>query len=800
MTGVLGRAFIQVFADLSKFTPDLREKIKTALDEHTKDLPMEELDKSAVKAGEKAADDLADSTKKRLDTRMKEVGDRFEAGFVKAVKGAGTAIVAAFIPTLIALAVEGVAALAPLVTALAGVIPAAATSAIAVLSVLKMATNGVGSALKDAFDPKKAAQFNEEMKKLAPAARDFVHEVQAVHPLMKTLQQDVQQTFFVQFHGALTTMVRSLFPQVRAGLHAISADLGQIVNGVLRQLAGSRSQISVIFTDAHKALLPLIPLIGEFAHAMLVIGAAASPLVNMLSAGFADLIRQFTGFIATESRAGGLAQFFQDAVVIMHQFGQLLGNVWGLLMQIIGALQQTGAQGLGVLSRLVGMLSDFFGTAQGHQLLISLFNLLNVALQTLGTVLPPLLPGLSKLITLLANGLAAALITLTPYLEKITNFLGQHPALLAAAAGAWAAYRIALIGVAIAEAVVDALNPVGLIVLAIAAIVAGAILIASQWKTIEHAAKVAWGAVVRFFEGIWEKIKSIGESIGHFFTSTLPDFFMSLPTKIGNALAAIPGLLWSLFLGALHLAGEAIGIGVGLIIAWFVKVPLLIWDALKALGHLIKDIFTIGLNAAIDFIKFNIDAIVWIFTKLPGKIWDGINALPGILGKAFRAAWDWVKRETVAGTEAVINFVWNLPKRIAGFMGRVGSDILGGLKAGINAVISGFNSGIDKVSGFIHIGLPHLPLLAAGGLINRPTLAVVGEAGPEAVVPMKDPSTAADVARKTGLLDILGSRMSNVGATVVHVYLGTREIVDILDQRVEHALDGQALALANGPR
>jgi len=32
--------------------------------------------------------------------------------------------------------------------------------------------------------------------------------------------------------------------------------------------------------------------------------------------------------------------------------------------------------------------------------------------------------------------------------------------------------------------------------------------------------------------------------------------------------------------------------------------------------------------------------------------------------------------------------------------------------------------------------VPNIPMLAAGGIVNSPTLAMIGEAGPEAVIPL----------------------------------------------------------------
>lgn len=42
---------------------------------------------------------------------------------------------------------------------------------------------------------------------------------------------------------------------------------------------------------------------------------------------------------------------------------------------------------------------------------------------------------------------------------------------------------------------------------------------------------------------------------------------------------------------------------------------------------------------------------------------------------------------------------------------------------------------VGKVGGFT-FGLPDLPMLASGGIVNDPTLAIIGEKGPEAVIPL----------------------------------------------------------------
>lgn len=800
MAGVLGRAFVQVIADLSKFTPGLRQKIKEALDEQTKGLRFEELDKSAHKAGEEAADELAKGVDTKIEKNMDKEGRKGGSSLWKGMSAAFKFGAAAFLPTLIGLGVELVAALAPAATALAATIPAAISTMAASLVTLKMATKGVGDALKYAFDPAKAAQFNEAMKKLAPSAQQFVREIQKLHPAFHQLQQDVQQVFFNQLEGTLTKVSRQLLPTLHKGFQSLSVDLGKMADNFLRAFGGHQQDIASIFIAAHEAIKPFIPALGQVATAFLAIGAVGGPLFATLSGGFAHLLTQFAAFINQAADSGALAQFFDDALVILRQFGGLLRNVFDLVTSIISALNADGAQALGFLSSLVGQLAAFFKTAQGKEMLANLFLLLNTALSTMQQVLTPLLPAIGQLAASFSGGLANALIKITPYLVEVANILAQHPDLLAAAVTAWAAYRTALAAVAVYEAIVDALNPVGWIVLAIAAIAAGAYLIYKNWDAITSALKTAGGAIKDFFVGIWHWIVSVGHDIANWFTVTLPNFFASIPGKIWGAIKAIPGILGQVFLDAFHAIGEIIGIGVGLMIAFFVKVPELIWDAIKGIGHLFVDLWHLALSAGEAVLRAGIAAVIYIFTVLPGKIANFLVRLPGIIAGAFKSAWAWAKREVVDGAEAVVNFVKRLPGRIGGFFNNIGHSILGGLKTGINAVISGFNSGIDRVASMVHIGLPHIPLLATGGLVKAPTLAVVGEAGPEAVVPMSDPSRAAAVAKKTGLLDMLGSRVGSMGDVLVKVYLGTREITDILNVQIDKKLDAQANELAYGTR
>ena len=77
--------------------------------------------------------------------------------------------------------------------------------------------------------------------------------------------------------------------------------------------------------------------------------------------------------------------------------------------------------------------------------------------------------------------------------------------------------------------------------------------------------------------------------------------------------------------------------------------------------------------------------------------------------------------------------------------------------------------------------------MAGGGIVTRPTFALVGEAGPEAVVPLNNPQRAKEVLGQAGLLS-LAETMGSVLNPIINVFLGDEQIKAILRTEVERGL------------
>ena len=83
-------------------------------------------------------------------------------------------------------------------------------------------------------------------------------------------------------------------------------------------------------------------------------------------------------------------------------------------------------------------------------------------------------------------------------------------------------------------------------------------------------------------------------------------------------------------------------------------------------------------------------------------------------------------------------------------------------------------------------------MYAEGGIVNRPTMGLVGEAGPEAILPLNNPGRASQILSQTGL----GSSLS----PTVNVYIGNQAIDAYIDTRVAGRMATTARDLAYGSR
>jgi phage-related protein len=175
-----------------------------------------------------------------------------------------------------------------------------------------------------------------------------------------------------------------------------------------------------------------------------------------------------------------------------------------------------------------------------------------------------------------------------------------------------------------------------------------------------------------------------------------------------------------------------------------------LWSGIKASTQAIWSAITGAVSTAVGAIKGAFDDLVGFLRGLGQRIGSAFDAVRTWLGKPGQWAED-----AVSAVKGAFNGLIGYFTGLAGNLAKPITAVANAIKGPINAVISAWNSieftipkiNIPSVSiagkkigggsfGGESFGVPNIPLLAKGGIVTSPTLAMVGEAGPEAVIPL----------------------------------------------------------------
>jgi len=118
---------------------------------------------------------------------------------------------------------------------------------------------------------------------------------------------------------------------------------------------------------------------------------------------------------------------------------------------------------------------------------------------------------LEQTISRIANGLTAFVIAVGVATAAVRTYTAVTNAIRIATT-AWNAIKRAATGIQWAWNAAMAANPIGLIIAAIAALVAAGIALVKNWDTVLEVTRNVWGAIAEFFTNLWETIKNIFRS------------------------------------------------------------------------------------------------------------------------------------------------------------------------------------------------------------------------------------------------------------------------------------------------
>lgn len=262
--------------------------------------------------------------------------------------------------------------------------------------------------------------------------------------------------------------------------------------------------------------------------------------------------------------------------------------------------------------------------------------------------------------------------------------------------------------------VVMAANPIGLVVLAIAALIAIVVLIATKTKFFQ----TIWAAV-------WPKIRAAAEAVGNWFTRTL---WPSLK-KAFDQLVAVLKFLFS---------------------TWKTY-----FNFILGLGRSLVSGYVSYVTSVVNVLRRIISAVIDVYNAVTswfGKVIGYVRGLPGKIRSATSGMWNGIKDSF----RSAINYVvdrWN----------------------SLSFTLPSVNTPFGKIGGTT-ISTPDLPRLATGGWMQPGRTYLTGENGPELLTSERR-AYVNDAGSTAGML-------GGGGAPTVQVFIGERELTDIVDVRV----------------
>lgn len=233
-----------------------------------------------------------------------------------------------------------------------------------------------------------------------------------------------------------------------------------------------------------------------------------------------------------------------------------------------------------------------------------------------------------------------------------------------------------------------------------------------NWPKVTHAIVTAGHKIMGFLRPWINAVRAIWQRFGSTILSYAKSTWNNIRTVISGVIKVVRGII-QVVTGLIHGDWKRVWEGIKNIFKG-------VWSAIKGIVsqaiNAVKTVLSIAWGVITAGIHKAWDAIISYFTSLPGRLASAAGDMFGFIRDAFRSVINWV-------IDKWNNFTLVLD-------------------------VPDFLPGPDEY----RVDTPNIPRLAKGGIVNSATLALIGEAGPEAVVP-------------------LNSRNHGLGGPVVNMYV-----------------------------
>ena len=306
-------------------------------------------------------------------------------------------------------------------------------------------------------------------------------------------------------------------------------------------------------------------------------------------------------------------------------------------------------------------------------------------------------------------------------------------------------------------------GPATLIIGAVITAIAGVIAIVKNWGAITDWISEKWSIFIDWIGEKWEGLKTWFSQLWDSISTKIYEVWGSITNWLSekwNSISQMASDVWNIVKA--YIINKVTETKDKIIEIWTNVTTWLSdkWDSIK---NIASELWNVMKANIINFVQNTKDKIIEIWTSISTWISDKWN---GIKNTAYNL-WNGIKNtitNTVQGAKDKIGEIWgNLSDTVGGYF-QGAKDNIGRIWDGVkDTVMRPINWVRDKISGIfdnLNISIPHIPLphfdlkgefnplkgkipslsvdwYAKGSVFNSPNIIGVGEAGPEAVLPLK---------------------------------------------------------------
>lgn len=553
--------------------------------------------------------------------------------------------------------------------------------------------------------------LSELPENVRPAAAAFQGFIQSVKDSQKELQAAAAGGLEAGFLN-LQAMVEGLTPALQALGAAAGETFAKFTAGLAPGTAGFE-RLQTILGMSAPLFDGLMATVSNLGAALGNVFIALGPSMEAFVGYLVEITQAFAEWSGSEEGRQSILEWGQNAQTIMGALSDLIRALSDMFADIVTP------ELVASFTSFIEQLTGFIPTLGSIIKLVEdlrIFDIIGALFETLTPVIDALMPYLSEFANVLGTAVIDALGELQGPLTELAKALG--PILTALA-------PIIPIVLKLVTALVGALVP------AIAPLLT---VIAELVTQVVDALEPALTPLIDVF---MEMAGPILELVSILLTALMPIIgpLVQLLAKVGGSvqemmIPAFDALLVVLKLlePVLNILGFLVGALIETIVALitgdFSAIPGIWEDAWKGMQDAVQgvvDFLTPFINDLVNFIGDSITNIQNFFTNFTSVVEATWNSFWGNLGNVVKTLWNNVLGFIEGGVNGAI-------------------DLINGLIKAVNSVSStvGITLGtIPKVS---------IPRLASGTIAYGRMQAIIGEAGPEAVVPLNRPLSQVDPA------------------------------------------------------